>query len=133
MSATTLSGSVTTSDQKKQKAELQKQKSVKKEEKTPRCTNTSCTKFRLLPKRNELYPFKHFKHLGEKMVSFLQMMSPRRCSPKVTSSSSSSADRAAKPCAAPVDSHRAEAIDDCIEFINSSSSLPRSNSTVQQQ
>lgn len=59
------------------------------------------------------------------MVAILRTMSPRRCSPKVTSSEK------AKPCVAPVDSHRAEAIDDCIEFINSSASLPRSNSTVQ--
>lgn len=113
-------GSDATSE--KPKAEFQKQKSFKREENTPRCTR-SC-KFRI-PRRNELSPLKYLKHLGEKMAAMLQMMSPRRCSPKVTSS------ERAKPCVAPVDSHRAEAIDDCIEFINSSSSLPRSNSTVQ--
>ncbi|GFP80573.1 hypothetical protein PHJA_000200700 [Phtheirospermum japonicum] len=36
----------------------------------------------------------------------------------------------AKTSVAPVDSQRAEAIHDCIDFINSSSSLPRSNSVV---
>ncbi|KAI5675028.1 hypothetical protein M9H77_05978 [Catharanthus roseus] len=68
---------------------------------------------------------------------------PKRTSPRVTnssstasSSSSSSSSERPKPSkiAAPhpvIDSHRAEAIDDCIEFINSSSSLPRSNSTTQ--
>lgn len=59
------------------------------------------------------------------MVRVLRMISPRRASPKVTSS------ERVKTCVAPLDSHRAEAIDDCIEFINSSSSLPRSNSTSQ--
>ncbi|XP_071916771.1 josephin-like protein [Coffea arabica] len=103
-------------------AELQKQKSCKKEDNTPRCTR-SC-KFRL-PRKKELSPLKYLKHIGGKMFAVLQMMSPRRCSPKVTSS------ERAKPSVAPVDSHRAEAIDDCIEFINSSSSLPRSNSTLQ--
>ncbi|GMJ15289.1 hypothetical protein HRI_005198100 [Hibiscus trionum] len=46
--------------------------------------------------------------------------------PKVTSSSSS---RRSKPFVTPaVDSQRNAAIEDCIQFINSSASLPRSNS-----
>ncbi|GER28095.1 pyrimidine precursor biosynthesis enzyme THI5 [Striga asiatica] len=36
----------------------------------------------------------------------------------------------AKTSVTPVDSQRAEAIHDCIDFINSSSSLPRSNSVA---
>ncbi|XP_024926544.2 josephin-like protein [Ziziphus jujuba] len=35
-----------------------------------------------------------------------------------------------KPFVTPVDSHRIEAMEDCIDFINSSSSLSRSNSTT---
>nr|GMD14108.1 josephin-like protein [Ipomoea batatas] len=58
------------------------------------------------------------------MVAAFRMMSPKR-SRKVTSSETT----AKPPAPAPpvLDSHRAEAIHDCIQFINSSS-LPRSNS-----
>ncbi|KAJ4705345.1 putative JOSEPHIN-like protein [Melia azedarach] len=45
-------------------------------------------------------------------------------SPAVSSSGRS------KPSVIPVDSHRSEAIEDCIEFINSSSSLPRRSNSV---
>ncbi|CAK9138817.1 unnamed protein product [Ilex paraguariensis] len=82
----------------------------------------NCSTFRL-PKRSELSPMKYLKHVGHKMAAALRLVSRRRRgSPKVSSS------QKAKTCVAPVDSHRAEAIDDCIEFINSSSSLQRSNS-----
>uniref|UniRef100_A0A5B7BS39 Putative josephin-like protein n=1 Tax=Davidia involucrata TaxID=16924 RepID=A0A5B7BS39_DAVIN len=78
-----------------------------------------------LPRRSELSPVRFLKRLGHKVVVALHLVSKRRrssSSPKVSSSGKS------KPFVAPIDSHRAEAIDDCIEFINSSSSLQRSNS-----
>ncbi|KAL3518080.1 hypothetical protein ACH5RR_020669 [Cinchona calisaya] len=109
--------------------ELQKQKSCsKKDQGNMSSCRRSCKKFMRMPRKNKelsFFPLKCLKHLGGKMMAMLRMISPLRCSAKVTSSAR------AKPCVAPVDSHRAEAIDDCIEFINSSSSLPRSNSTVQ--
>ncbi|KAF5744527.1 josephin-like protein [Tripterygium wilfordii] len=70
-----------------------------------------------LPKRPEL---RILKGLGGKLAVALRLR--RRPSAKVSSSAN------AKPFVAPVDSHRAEAIEDCIEFINSTSSLCRSNS-----
>ena len=75
-------------------------------------------------KRSEFSPVRFLKHLGGKVAKGLHVVSMRiRPSPKVSSSSGRS-----KPFATPVDSHRNAAIEDCIEFINSSASLPRSNS-----
>lgn len=77
-----------------------------------------------LPKRSELSPLKYFKHISDKVAAVLRLVSTGAgASPKDISSSGR-----AKPLVAPIDSHRAEAIDDCIEFINTSSSLQRSNS-----
>ncbi|KAM7496468.1 hypothetical protein LguiA_020882 [Lonicera macranthoides] len=75
-----------------------------------------------LPKRSELSPLKYFKHISDKVAAVLRLVSVG-ASPKDISSSGR-----AKPFVAPVDSHRAEAIDDCIKFINTTSSLQRSNS-----
>ncbi|KAI3678478.1 hypothetical protein L6452_37772 [Arctium lappa] len=76
---------------------------------------------RFLPQRSELSPVKYIKHLGDKMMAAVRFIGARkRTSTKVTSSGT--------PKQPTVDSQRAEAIDDCIEFINSSSSLTRSNS-----
>ncbi|XWS53028.1 hypothetical protein CRYUN_Cryun11dG0122800 [Craigia yunnanensis] len=50
-----------------------------------------------------------------------------RCKRSEFSPVSSSSGRS-KPLVTPADSHRNAAIEDCIEFINSSASLPRSNS-----
>ncbi|KAG5253798.1 josephin protein [Salix suchowensis] len=61
----------------------------------------------------------YLKHLGGKVVKALCL--ERRPSPGVSSSGRS------RPSVAPIDAHRAEAIEDCIEFINSAS-LSRSNS-----
>ncbi|KAG2669984.1 hypothetical protein I3843_14G062200 [Carya illinoinensis] len=75
-----------------------------------------------LPKGSKL-PIKFFKDLADKVVRALRSVSMRkRHSPKDYSSVRS------KPYVAPVDSHRTEAIEDCIEFINSSFS--RSNSVT---
>ncbi|XVF19909.1 hypothetical protein REPUB_Repub11eG0152000 [Reevesia pubescens] len=75
-------------------------------------------------KKSEFSPVRFLKHLGGKVAKGLHVVSMRiRPSPKVSSSSGRS-----KPFVTPVDSHRNAAIEDCIEFINSSASLPRSNS-----
>lgn len=78
--------------------------------------------FRLL-KRSELSsPVRFLKRLGGKVATALRL--GKRPSPRGSSSSGRS-----RPFVAPIDTHRTEAIEDCIEFINSSSSsLPRSNS-----
>ncbi|TMW85074.1 hypothetical protein EJD97_023835 [Solanum chilense] len=73
---------------------------------------------------SELSAIKLFKRFGGKIVAIVRMMSPRS-SGKVNSSN--------KPLSDPPilinSDHRVEAIKDCINFINSSSSrLPRSNS-----
>ncbi|CAK7331296.1 unnamed protein product [Dovyalis caffra] len=76
--------------------------------------------FRLLKRSIIMSPVKFIKHLGGKVAKALCL--GRRSSPRVSSSSGRS-----RPSLAPIDTHRAEAIEDCIEFINSSS-LPRSSS-----
>ncbi|KAA8543761.1 hypothetical protein F0562_022062 [Nyssa sinensis] len=75
-----------------------------------------------LPKSSELSPVRFLKRLGHKVAAALHLGNRKRSSPDVSSAGRS------KPFVAPIDSHRAEAIDDCIEFINSSSSLKGSNS-----
>ncbi|KAL8261837.1 hypothetical protein R6Q59_025886 [Mikania micrantha] len=76
---------------------------------------------RFLPQRSMRSPVKRIKHMGDKMIIVIRLISGRkRASTRVTSSGT--------PKQPPVDSQRAEAIDDCIQFINSSSSLKRSNS-----
>ncbi|MBA0825188.1 hypothetical protein Goarm_021792 [Gossypium armourianum] len=82
--------------------------------------------------RPEFTAVRFLKHLGRKVAKGLHLMSMRiRASshPKVAASSSTSSSRRSKPFVTPVDSHRSAAIEDCIQFINSSAaSLPRSNS-----
>ncbi|CAH2038678.1 unnamed protein product [Thlaspi arvense] len=97
--------------------------------KSPGCT-TSCGL--RLPRKTEVTAAKLIKHIGCKFAKGLRLvvMRKKRKSPpsKVPSSSSSGKSR---PSIIPIsnDSHRSEAIEDCIEFINSSSSFTRSNST----
>ncbi|XVF46691.1 hypothetical protein PTKIN_Ptkin03bG0048200 [Pterospermum kingtungense] len=82
-------------------------------------------------KRPKFSPERFFKHLGSKVAKGLHVVSKRirPSPPKVSSSSSSSSSSGrSKPFVTPVDSHRSAAIEDCIQFINSSASLPRSNS-----
>ncbi|TYI18813.1 hypothetical protein ES332_A07G119200v1 [Gossypium tomentosum] len=75
-------------------------------------------------KTSKFSPVRFLKHLGGKLARGLHVVSMKiRPSPKVSSSSGRS-----KPFLTTVDSHRTAAIEDCIEFINSSASLPRSNS-----
>lgn len=79
-----------------------------------------------LPKKPEFSPVRLLKHLRGKMAKGLSSVSLRKRNTGTTPAVSSSG--RSKPYVIPVDTHRSEAIEDCIEFINSSSSLPRSNS-----
>lgn len=89
----------------------------------------ACT-FRLPTRSSKFQPVKFLRRLGAKLARAMRLMSMRkqRSSCKVSSSSSAALVRS-RSCADPItdNSHRAEAIGDCIEFLNSSS-LPRSNS-----
>lgn len=80
-----------------------------------------------LPKRSEVSPVRFFKHLRRRMARGLCFAYFKKRRSATVSATVSSSGRS-KPSVIPVDSHRSEAIEDCIEFINSSSSLPRSNS-----
>ncbi|XP_048613817.1 josephin-like protein isoform X2 [Brassica napus] len=97
--------------------------------KIPGCT-TSC---RLrLPRKTEVTAARMIKQLGCKFAKGLRlvvMRKKRKSSPSKGSSSFSSG--RSQPSIMPLsnESHRSEAIEDCIEFINSSSSFNRSNST----
>ncbi|KAK4412391.1 hypothetical protein Salat_2886000 [Sesamum alatum] len=74
-------------------------------------------------------PMRYLKHLGGKVAA---VMVRNRCAAAAPSKSHHNhyPKERAKPSVAPVDSQRAEAIHDCIDFINSSASLPRSNSVA---
>ncbi|XP_031102945.1 josephin-like protein [Ipomoea triloba] len=82
------------------------------------------------PQKSSLFmPARFLKSLGAKMSKAVRLMSSsnrKRSSRKV--SSASSLVRSRSYAETLVDSQRAEAIEDCIEFLNSSSSLPRSSS-----
>ncbi|XP_047331435.1 uncharacterized protein LOC124935012 [Impatiens glandulifera] len=98
---------------------------------------TSSCRFRIPIRRSTtgLFPLRFLRQLGDKMAAALNLISGKTIRGRRNDSSpngvvSSSAARS-KPSVAPVlDSHRAEAINDCIEFIYSSSSLPRSDSVT---
>ncbi|CAH8383885.1 unnamed protein product [Eruca vesicaria subsp. sativa] len=98
--------------------------------KIPGCT-TSCG-FRL-PRKTEATAARLITHLGCKFAKGLRLvvMRKKRKSPPSKVSSSSSSSGRSQPSVMPIsnDSHRSEAIEECIEFINSSSSFTRSNST----
>ncbi|KAL3536496.1 hypothetical protein ACH5RR_004957 [Cinchona calisaya] len=73
------------------------------------------------------------KRVGAKVAKAIRLISSgKKCSRKVSSASSSSLTLARSRSYAETldDSQRAEAIEDCIEFLNSSSSLQRSNSVA---
>ncbi|GMH30048.1 hypothetical protein Nepgr_031891 [Nepenthes gracilis] len=84
--------------------------------------------YRLPRSSRSLQPVKLLRRLGAKLAKALSLMSMRkqRSSCKVSSATLA---RSRSYAADSIDSHRAEAIEDCIEFLNtSSSSLHRSNS-----
>ncbi|XP_028123336.1 uncharacterized protein LOC114320411 [Camellia sinensis] len=67
-------------------------------------------------KHSNFSPVGFLRRIGATVLRFVS--SRKRSSRKVSSSSLSRS----RSCAETVDSHRAEAIEDCIEFLNSSSS-----------
>ncbi|KAL8509173.1 hypothetical protein ACS0TY_016384 [Phlomoides rotata] len=80
-----------------------------------------------LPEGSRFSVGSFFKNIGEKVAKALPPLAAagrRRCSRKVSSASLARS----RSYAETLDSQRAEAIEDCIEFLNSSSSLQRSNS-----
>ncbi|KAL1202013.1 Josephin-like protein [Cardamine amara subsp. amara] len=98
--------------------------------KNPGCT-TSCGL--RLPRKTEVTAARLIKHLGCKFAKGLRlvvMRKKKRAPPSKVCASSSSG--RSQPSIIPIinDSHRSEAIEDCIQFINSSSSFTRSNSTL---
>ncbi|KAJ9146776.1 hypothetical protein P3X46_029003 [Hevea brasiliensis] len=97
------------------KAISQKQNSIGNKVAGNRGLSGCCCGFRL-PKRSEISPLNFLKRLESKVAKALQWKRP------------SSAGRP-RPLVAPIDTHRTEAITECIEFINSSS-FPRSNSAT---
>lgn len=112
----------------KTSSNLQKQSSRKSGSNGIRTKCTGTCKFRL-PKRPELLPMRYVQHIGRKVSLLMRFISSRGRGTTKKEGVSSSSGRA-KPFVTPIDSHRAEAIDDCIEFINSSSSLQKSNSVT---
>ncbi|KAF8116295.1 hypothetical protein N665_0020s0146 [Sinapis alba] len=97
--------------------------------KIPGCT-TSCGL--RLPRKTEVTAARMIKHLGCKFAKGLRLVLMRKKRKSSTSKGSSSfSSGRSQPSIMPIsnDSHRSEAIEDCIEFINASSSFTRSNST----
>ncbi|MBA0752933.1 hypothetical protein Gogos_000055 [Gossypium gossypioides] len=82
--------------------------------------------FRLV-ERSSFSPASFLRHVGAKVAGALRFVSIRGNSSRKVSSSNLPRSRS---LAESIDSHRAEAIEDCIEFLNSSSSLSRSNSVT---
>ncbi|XAR60713.1 Ubiquitinyl hydrolase 1 [Bertholletia excelsa] len=105
---------------------IHKQNSGKKAFVERTCSGKSCS-FRV-PTRSQLSPLRFLKQIGDKIVSALHSMSWSRRVRRGRSSAAAASSGRSNPSIAPLDSHRAEAINDCIQFINSSSSLSRSNS-----
>lgn len=80
----------------------------------------------VLPQRSGFSPFRLLNHFAEKVARVVCMVSERR--PDREDFGSGRSKNSSVP---PVDSQRVEAVEDCIKFINSSSTLSRSNSTTQ--
>jgi predicted esterase len=78
-----------------------------------------------LPRTSKFSPARLLRSLSAKVARVLRFVSMRKESSHNVTSSSLPRSRS---LAEAVDSQRAEAIEDCIEFLNSSSSLQRSNS-----
>ncbi|KAJ6742272.1 JOSEPHIN-LIKE PROTEIN [Salix viminalis] len=78
-----------------------------------------------LPRTSKFSPARLLRGLSAKVARVLRFVSMRRESSRTVTPSGLPRSRS---LAEAVDSQRAEAIEDCIVFLNSSSSLPRSNS-----
>ncbi|GAA0155308.1 hypothetical protein LIER_13066 [Lithospermum erythrorhizon] len=72
-------------------------------------------------------PVRFLKRIGAKVASVWRYRTNDRRRPSHRASSSANLARS-RSYAETLDSQRAEAIEDCIEFLNSSSSLPRTSS-----
>lgn len=70
-------------------------------------------------------PVRFLQSLKARVSEAIRFVSTRKSSRKVSSASTFTRSRSVSDS---MDSHRAEAIEDCIEFLNHSSSLSRSNS-----
>ncbi|VVA90292.1 unnamed protein product [Arabis nemorensis] len=105
-----------------------KQSAIKGPYKSPGCT-TSCGL--RLPRKTEVTAARLIKHLGCKFAKGLRLVVMRKKKRSPPSKGSSCSSGRSQPSIIPIsnDSHRSEAIEDCIQFINSSSSFTRSNST----
>ncbi|KAJ0027557.1 hypothetical protein Pint_35214 [Pistacia integerrima] len=78
-----------------------------------------------VPRSSRFSPGSLLRRLGARVARALRFVStPKRSSRKVSSSTL----QRSRSLADSIDSHRAEAIEDCIEFLNTSSSMSRSNS-----
>ncbi|XAR58927.1 Ubiquitinyl hydrolase 1 [Bertholletia excelsa] len=77
-------------------------------------------------RRLERSPARLLRQLSDKVFAVLHLGRPNRRRPAANASTGGRTNPSIAPT--PIDSYRAEAISDCIEFINSSSSLQRSNS-----
>ncbi|KAL6967651.1 ubiquitinyl hydrolase 1 [Sarracenia purpurea var. burkii] len=96
--------------------------------------------FRAPRRRSELSVMRFFKRIGDKVAAALHFVSRRRrrrtlsttttrSSPPPSAAAFSAGRSKPSTSIAALDNiHRAQAINDCIDFINSSSSLHRSNS-----
>ena len=83
-----------------------------------------CWAFRL-HKESRLSPVRFLLRLGAKVASAIGVVSVRRRSSRKVSSSTLVRSRSLSD---PIDSHRAKAVEDCIEFLHSSSSRERPSS-----
>ncbi|CAN8306006.1 unnamed protein product [Cochlearia groenlandica] len=100
--------------------------------KSPGCT-TSCGL--RLPRKTEVTAAKLIKQVGCKFAKGLRLVvrkkKKKRSPPSKVSFSSSYSERCQQSMKPMInENHRSEAIEECIEFINSSSSFIRSNSTA---
>ncbi|PON44557.1 hypothetical protein TorRG33x02_330510 [Trema orientale] len=75
-------------------------------------------------------PIRLLKHFAGEVARVLCMVSAGTRTRRSSASGKKSSSARSKPFVAPLDSHRMEAIEDCIQFINSSCTLSRSNSTA---
>ncbi|PKI53859.1 hypothetical protein CRG98_025754 [Punica granatum] len=73
-------------------------------------------------------PVQFFRRLGDKTAKVLRLVYSQRSSRKVSSSAGHATLVRSRSLVDQTESHRAEAIEDCIEFLNSYSSLHRSSS-----
>ncbi|KAH6810500.1 hypothetical protein C2S51_024262 [Perilla frutescens var. frutescens] len=94
-------------------------KAVNQHPQRKRCTRTC----------DFISPVRYLKHVGGKVAAVVVRITTRAAPPRKSHPLPPPKERA-RTSVAPIDSQRAEAIHDCIDFINSSSTLPRSNSVA---